>query len=416
MKGREALRHLAYGDIPQERKDGFDVEISRRNVQVSYAMLPLMLAFELYNIWRVFFLSEGLTTPANRCYFALYVLLALFSAAGLGVALTARRKVENHTRLILGFTFAYLVFICLFGTGITLLDLRRTVDLMTYSNIVIGVSIFFYIRPWQQLLLLAGNHVLLWACIACLRPEAVNDAGALINSTFLVIVAIAMGMTRYYGRALDYKNRVLISEQNDKITQINAQLAEQVVTDTLSGLYNRRFLDKQLAQEWEDSARAGCCAALIMIDVDNFKNFNDEYGHQAGDECIRRIAGVMTDAIDHRTDYVVRYGGEEFAAVLFEATRERASAVAEDIRSRVEALGIENRHAPTGEVLTVSEGVCWAPLGAESRLDEYLSRADKALYRAKKQGKNRVVTCDSVRTEARTPTGEREGDVQCSRC
>lgn len=126
-----------------------------------------------------------------------------------------------------------------------------------------------------------------------------------------------------------------------------------------------------------------------MIDIDYFKNFNDTYGHVEGDDCLKKVAAVIADSLGRPMDNVVRFGGEEFAVLLPETNIDGGLIIAEKIRGNIEALGIENRRGDTMAVVTVSIGVACVQPSKDMDKEALLDNADKAMYEAKKLGKNR---------------------------
>ncbi len=176
-----------------------------------------------------------------------------------------------------------------------------------------------------------------------------------------------------------------------------AELERLSVTDPLTGLANRRHLTEELEREVRRSGRLGRLFTVVMLDVDHFKNFNDTYGHPAGDELLKRLAKSLQDVV-REVDTAARYGGEEFLVILAETPAGAAEQVAERIRGRV----AEDRFVPEGGTaavgVTVSLGIAEFP--ADGALPEALiSAADKALYRAKEGGRNRVVVASAAVTD-----------------
>jgi diguanylate cyclase (GGDEF)-like protein/PAS domain S-box-containing protein len=182
---------------------------------------------------------------------------------------------------------------------------------------------------------------------------------------------------------------------SDRI-RLEEQLREQATTDGLTGLSNRRSFEECLDREWRRTERTEQPLAIVLLDVDYFKKYNDTFGHHRGDECLRKIAEVLRDG-RRASDVVARIGGEEFCLVLPEADWNGALAVAEAIRSKVEALRIEHPGNPHG-VVTVSIGVAASRPRLIGSAIELLQAADKALYRAKALGRNCSV--DARRTNA----------------
>lgn len=158
--------------------------------------------------------------------------------------------------------------------------------------------------------------------------------------------------------------------------------------DALTGLVNRRCLDEEARRLW-DLGEASSPVAVIMIDIDHFKAFNDRYGHIAGDTCLKRVAGAIAAELRGSDDLAVRFGGEEFLMVLPQTGARRATEIAERIRRRIAGLGIPHEAAHPGAVVTASLGVATGRVSVHS-LAELISGADIALYEAKRGGRDQV--------------------------
>ncbi|HZY99416.1 MAG TPA: diguanylate cyclase [Candidatus Baltobacteraceae bacterium] len=176
-------------------------------------------------------------------------------------------------------------------------------------------------------------------------------------------------------------------------TTASSEFAQLAFTDGLTGIANRRRFDEALALEWPRAARDGAPLALIMIDLDFFKGFNDNYGHQAGDLCLQRVAHALHDCVARPADLLARYGGEEFVALLPATDLAGATQIAEDMRAGVEALGIVHAGSSLAQ-LSLSLGVACAVPDSALAADSLLQAADGALYRAKLGGRNRVYARD----------------------
>lgn len=171
------------------------------------------------------------------------------------------------------------------------------------------------------------------------------------------------------------------------------RLAALALEDGLTGLANRRSFDETIDLEWRKTVRDMSQLSLLLLDLDNFKQFNDEYGHQAGDDCLRSVAAATRSALTRPGDLACRYGGEEFAVILSGASADRATQVADRIRLAVEALQIPHLGNSAAPVVTASIGVATAlaRVGGTMRMPEgLLQAADHALYRAKSEGRNRA--------------------------
>lgn len=161
--------------------------------------------------------------------------------------------------------------------------------------------------------------------------------------------------------------------------------------DGLTNIPNRRFFDERLATEWRRARRAQTPLAVLMIDIDFFKQYNDHNGHGAGDECLKQVAAVLAKALVRPADLIARYGGEEFVALLPETGLEGLEQTAERLRSAVTGLAIAHPHSQAAAHVTISlGGALMVPPPDDGESAALLAAADAMLYSAKKQGRNRV--------------------------
>ena len=171
----------------------------------------------------------------------------------------------------------------------------------------------------------------------------------------------------------------------------NQKLERLVNLDGLTQIRNRRSFDRVIQREWKRLRRDRGVLSLILCDVDDFKAFNDTYGHQAGDDCLRSIARVLNSKIERPADLAARYGGEEFAVILPNTSAKGAFYKAESFRRAIEMLLIPHTRSSTGDYVTVSFGVSALIPGDDTSPDALIANADEALYKAKESGRNKVV-------------------------
>ena len=179
-----------------------------------------------------------------------------------------------------------------------------------------------------------------------------------------------------------------------RVLRLNARLAEQAAMDATTGLNNRRHINRQIELALRDARRRGEEVSLILIDLDHFSAYNERYGHLAGDDCLRRVAGAIAGAARRPQDVTARYGGEEFAVLLPVTGSDGARHVGGTIVEAVRGLAIEHVANPPAGVVTVSAGVATVPPGG--RMEDLIRQADRALYAAKEAGRDRVVGQDAV--------------------
>lgn len=167
-------------------------------------------------------------------------------------------------------------------------------------------------------------------------------------------------------------------------------LRKLVFLDGLSGVFNRRYFDQRLGVEWARSTRSSSPLSAIMIDVDHFKRFNDCYGHQAGDDCLRQIAVTLKTSLKRPADLVARYGGEEFACILPDTPFSDAMGLANELERKVRALSIPHAQSSVTHVITVSVGVATRTVDSLDDQAALIGLADAQLYEAKQSGRGRV--------------------------
>ena len=200
------------------------------------------------------------------------------------------------------------------------------------------------------------------------------------------IVAVKLGD----GFAMNFRDITDRKQMEIELKEANLELKRQANIDSLTQVANRRRFDEYLNQEWSRCAREKQTLALILCDVDFFKFYNDAYGHQAGDECLHKVAQGMSMAIKRPADVVFRYGGEEFAMILPFTQGEGALTVAEDVRERILKLQIPHDLSQVSNYVTLSLGVSSIIPSPESSPESLIAAADRALYEAKALGRNRV--------------------------
>jgi two-component system chemotaxis family response regulator WspR len=191
-------------------------------------------------------------------------------------------------------------------------------------------------------------------------------------------------------RDQEERYRLQLEEANKKLEQVNQQLERLSKLDGLTGIANRRYFDDEIARVWAIAVREKQTVALIIFDIDFFKQFNDAYGHQAGDECLKQVAKVAQEIIKRPRDIVARYGGEEFVVILPNTQLAGAKQLAEQLCQAIEELHIMHEFSAASKYVTISLGVTAALADADRDYTEIIANADKALFLAKQQGKNQV--------------------------
>lgn len=205
-------------------------------------------------------------------------------------------------------------------------------------------------------------------------------------------VAVAEVRTRTAHRFVciitDFTER---KRQETRLRQANALLARQSTTDGLTGVGNRRLFDQALQQEWMRSARKRRPLALVLVDIDHFKQYNDQYGHVAGDDCLRRVATLLRACTGRSGESVCRYGGEEFALLLADCELADARVLAQRCLDSLRLAAIEHAASPLRATLSLSIGVAACMADPQQPPTHLVELADAALYQAKQAGRARIV-------------------------
>ena len=183
-----------------------------------------------------------------------------------------------------------------------------------------------------------------------------------------------------------------------ELERLNLELEQISALDGLTGVANRRRFDERLDAEWRRARRTYSFLSLVLLDVDYFKAFNDSYGHQKGDLCLKRVACFLVDSFSRAGDLVARLGGDEFCIILPDTNREEAMAQAEKLRTGLEALAIPHEHSPASSSVTASVGVASCQALDKLEAEDLMSAADHALYAAKNAGRNKVRFRETMRS------------------
>jgi len=293
-------------------------------------------------------------------------------------------------------------FICLFATsavsGLIAISLNsiEPYNYYYYNAITVAMVIVFVLSriqfKWGVI-----SAVIMWisvniGLIGFGQAENKLAIVVIINYVFWGSSISALIGTFLIERSLrqNYLQSRLLSLENRDLEESNLTLQYLSAIDGLTRIANRRSLDRSLAIEWQRARRKREPVGFIMADIDHFKVFNDTYGHQAGDECLRIVASLIKDHARRPGDLAARYGGEEFALVLTNSTAEQAGIIAEQMRKKIMETTIKYENSVLTNI-TASFGVAsMVPGQGQASPDALILEADQAMYRAKKSGRNRV--------------------------
>lgn len=351
----------------------------------------LIIAFQVIMMLSISLRPGGpFLKPRRTAYFSMYVILVVITSAVMLINMyLVKRQSQNHRYFRIN--YIYMGLLCLWSTAVTLNDQLGGNGLNVFTYTTLAVSILTISKPWHNILIMGGNFLLL----NHLLPYFPDPHGAdqtfnnLMNSLFTTLLAIAISTIFYRNRIRKEYDQIIITEQYNQINDINAQLHQEVLTDKLTGLYNRRYLEDTVKNIFRKNQEEHQSAACMMIDIDYFKQYNDTYGHQAGDNCLAAVSQLFARDIRDDDACLIRYGGEEFLIFLFGDSSRYADTKAEAIRSAVEQGMYHTAVVPIRD-MTISIGLYQEFPMKETDMERFIFRADQALYEAKKNGRNCV--------------------------
>ncbi len=349
------------------------VDLFRRGM--SPALLSLLCACGLAGL-----LSPGLSATAA----AAWVLAHLLIAGGRLLLVVRFKRQRVGDELLVRwrgyYTNAALVTGLVWGIGSVLLVARAPQVQQVLAWVVLGAAILVEFPALARL-----ERAFLWllsaALVAPLALALLGPAPLPAAAGALLLLACASGLA-----GLDLRRTYIDG------LQMQMEFARLARFDQLTGLANRRYFDETLGGEWQRALRLNGEVALLIFDVDEFKRYNDHFGHPEGDACLRRLAAAVRQVVHRPGDLVARIGGEEFAVLLPLTNMSGATAVAEMVRLTVERMKMAHAPEAIHPVVTISVGVASLRPDAGCLSDDLIKAADAALYEAKHAGRNRVMS------------------------
>jgi len=389
---RKITRFMAF-PVEEEYRAGVESSLYQYRKQMHRILYAVILFSQLFMMGTMALREGGPFGGSTRRagYFLLYTALAVLTTAFLVLDYWMMKKGQKACRAYQRLGFGYCIVIAAWGCGITLLDQLGGNGLTVFVYMMLMLAAIAMLTPFQSTVLFLGAFVVLNLLLPRFpTPDGTDQTfNNLVNSFFTTGFSIVISAVFYRNRICGYRDRLVIEKQYEQICAINERLGREILTDNLTGMKNRRYLQQIVRQEFESAQKGRGEMACMMADIDFFKQYNDLYGHQAGDECLVEVAKVIGQCFKKEQARMIRYGGEEFFVVLPECSREAAVRQAELLRAAMERRALARGDTPQGCV-TLSVGVYACRAGCGVSFEQFIQRADEALYCAKRQGRNRV--------------------------
>lgn len=365
-------------------------EMRRQAITVSASwFLWVNILFSLFILGRNYFSPEHLAAVMHRPLHVLESAMVLVLAASSSVLFILRMAPDREAVWLSHLAKATVLFLSLawaisFYVFIASGDMRVIFPLAGLLLFTALISLYFDARVLLTFIVPIWLSILVSAFVYDQSPTALNAV------LWLLLAALLES-----GRRMLNNWFLLALRRGQEKRDLIKQLETLASYDPLTGIANRRNFQQQLDNAIHDASQTGGELAMIMVDVDHFKRFNDHYGHQAGDICLKEVANQLKSAVRKRGDSVARLGGEEFAILLPGGGSEAAHRVARRLAWRLENLAIEHAASPVDRHVTVSQGISiWKP---DMSGTVFIAQADAALYQAKESGRNRWNEYDGAR-------------------
>jgi diguanylate cyclase (GGDEF)-like protein len=315
-------------------------------------------------------------------------------------------RVENSMVL-------YITLVMIWGSIISLMDQKLYGQLMVYMVNMIACSAMYYLDNKKVLIPFGVSILVLFSGLPFFQSSKDVLIGHYVNLIVFSFLSWLTSRILYLNYCGDYKNRILINKSNIllaneieenriiniKLKEANEKLQELVLKDELTGIPNRRGLNSYIDFIYEYSLDKGSLVSIIMMDIDHFKQFNDNYGHNAGDKVLICVAEQINSAAGYSKHFAARSGGEEFVYVAIHTNEKQVADIAEAIRKKIEELRIPHKYPQDEKYVSISLGTSTVKVNRKDDIFQCIESADKALYKAKTSGRNRVVGIDSEKAD-----------------
>lgn len=375
--------------FPYEEKYRNQLELGMisANYKSERIIAYVMLAMQLFMILIFLLQPEKLFRSFRRpCYMITYAALSV----GLLILLSRHKRSKNNWRLHARICIAFGALLSLWIVSISYLDALGDVSIIVYCSILPVMATFLIMPPHILSLLFICTCILTNCAVSSTPYGHRNFFSILINSIFICALSIVYAYRTYQTRLTDVYDKIIIDQKNKELELANEKLDRLSMTDTLTSLGNRRYLEESVQSPLQKYGVHMGSLAVLLLDIDFFKQYNDRYGHQQGDLCLQAVASVLSSAVEDNPFHAIRYGGEEFVLVITGQSSDAILEKAEQIRKSIASIRLPG---PQGikTSITVSAGISFHDSWEADLLNTAISEADQALYQAKQNGRNQTV-------------------------
>jgi len=396
------LKTFFSNKIPAEYEQEFYTEICRENLfRVNiFLLLAILVELTAAAITSFYIASEvfSIFNPGFLLWRALSI--ATILAEYLYLRKVGKDVAANVKKITISLSI-FLIFYLFLHSLISLYELYLTKrGSQTYGLLTFMISILFFFPSKRLILITLPVHAIYLVMSLLLWHYYGSSLLYVLGSTLSLIVAYVLSRILFFNKYRETVIKIIIEKKNRELEELNKQLEYFSYYDSLTGLYNRRKLDEMLETEWNRCLREQLSISFMIIDVDNFKEFNDLFGHPTGDECLVQISNLLKKTVRRESDIIARYGGEEFVIVMPNTERGSAYVFAELLRKRVEGHRLIWKDREKVHDITISIGICSVIPNASFNIVDLIYSADKALYKAKEK-RNSTAIIEITKAEER---------------
>ncbi len=368
----------------------YDLELARLNIK---KFTFILFSLIVINTAAIFLFSNYFSVFGWLSWIPFVVLLP-----ALVFCIRTKNSLEHAYGAFNKITAFTALFALLWAAAVAVRHLHSESHVVALVSAIFLVSFVLYTKP----LITICNYTTMYIFFIsyCIYSNCQHEIINIHSIKIFLFAAIAMSISifLYTTKMKECINKEEIEQKNsnlatlnEKLKNLNEKLEQLAGTDYLTGLYNRRQFDVLLHTEWHSALREATPLSMIMLDVDFFKEFNDRYGHLAGDDCLKSLGATLLFTLSRPRDLAFRYGGEEFACILPLTDSQGALHICDNIRQAIHDLAIRHEGSSISDRVTFSYGVVSGIPKPGGTPETFKQAADKLLYQAKAQGRNKVV-------------------------
>jgi diguanylate cyclase (GGDEF)-like protein len=396
-------------DLEECEKEQFKRSVLADNFHRGRILAIAMIVFELILAW--IDISAAIFKVDSRFHFSAYLIMYLLMILINSIYLLyinivgdlRGKSIRQLSNLEMGLV-VYITLIMSWGSIVSLMDQKLYGQLMVFMVNMISCSVLYFLDNKKIIISYACSVVIILTGLPFFQSS--NDVliGHYVNLVIFIFIAWLASRIIFLSYYSDFKSKRMLQktnlllegqiEQNSvinlELAAANFQLKELALLDELTGIPNRRSFRNHVDIAFERYVNENSFLSIIIVDVDNFKQFNDNYGHNEGDRALIAVANQINSVVTHNMDFVARWGGEEFIYAAFNTNEAEIEKIAETIRRKVLDLKIPHGFSQNWDCVSVSIGACTIEVRGKADVGKGIERADKALYLAKTSGRNCV--------------------------